>query len=130
MAMATLDTRYCRSAPLTLSRSSPSFLVLCLFSSNVIRTPNLDALARQGVRLENYYVQPVCSPTRSCIMTGRYVIHTGVHTPFMDATQNALLLDEVTIAQRLKGAGDCSTATACSTCCPLLAVFGVDGGLR
>jgi arylsulfatase B/arylsulfatase I/J len=74
-------------------------------SSNVIHTPQLDALAYQGVRLENYYVQPVCSPTRSCIMTGRYVFHTGIHTPFMDATQNALLLDEVTVAQRLKSAG-------------------------
>lgn len=74
-------------------------------NANVVHTPNLDALAHQGVRLENYYVQPVCSPTRSCIMTGRYVIHTGVHTPFMDATQNALLIDEVTIAQRLKHAG-------------------------
>ena len=38
-------------------------------------------------------------------MTARYVFHTGVHTPFMDATQNALLLDEVTVAQRLKSAG-------------------------
>ena len=46
----------------------------------MIKTPHLDALALSGVRLENYYVQPVCSPTRSCIMTGRYVIHTGVRT--------------------------------------------------
>jgi hypothetical protein len=39
---------------------------------NVIHTPNLDALSAQGCRLENYYVQPVCSPTRSTIMyTGR-----------------------------------------------------------
>eukprot|EP00039_Didymoeca_costata_P021636 m.345041 g.345041 ORF g.345041 m.345041 type:complete len:597 (+) comp25690_c0_seq1:166-1956(+) len=74
-------------------------------SSNVIKTPNLDALAMQGVRLENYYVQPVCSPTRSCIMTGRYVIHTGVHVPFVDSSQNVLSIDEVTIAQRLKSAG-------------------------
>ena len=35
---------------------------------NVIFTPNLDALAGAGCRLENYYVQPVCSPTRSTIM--------------------------------------------------------------
>ena len=37
-----------------------------------IQTPNLDALANSGVRWENYYVQPVCSPTRGSLMTGRY----------------------------------------------------------
>jgi arylsulfatase B/arylsulfatase I/J len=36
-------------------------------------TPRIDALAGEGVKLENYYVQPVCSPTRSTLMTGRYV---------------------------------------------------------
>lgn len=35
-----------------------------------IRTPNLDKLAHSGVRLENYYVQPVCTPTRSALLTG------------------------------------------------------------
>ena len=37
-------------------------------SANVIHTPNLDALSAAGCRLENYYVQPVCSPTRSTVM--------------------------------------------------------------
>lgn len=36
-----------------------------------IRTPALDQLAAQGVKLENYYVQPICSPSRSQLMTGR-----------------------------------------------------------
>ena len=37
-----------------------------------IRTPNLDALAASGARLDQFYVQPVCSPTRAALMTGRY----------------------------------------------------------
>lgn len=37
-----------------------------------IKTPTLDRLAAQGVKLENYYVQPLCSPSRSQLMTGRY----------------------------------------------------------
>jgi arylsulfatase A-like enzyme len=41
-------------------------------------TPTLDRLASEGVKLESYYVQPLCSPTRSTIMTGRYPCHTGV----------------------------------------------------
>lgn len=37
-----------------------------------IKTPNLDKLAAEGVILENYYVQPICTPTRSQLLTGRY----------------------------------------------------------
>ena len=45
--------------------------------SDQIPTPNIDDLANSGVILNSYYVLPVCSPTRSAIMTGRYPIHTG-----------------------------------------------------
>ena len=41
-------------------------------------TPYLDELAYQSTRLEMYYVQPLCSPTRATIMTGRFTSHTGV----------------------------------------------------
>jgi hypothetical protein len=50
-------------------------------------------------------VQPVCSPTRATIMTGRYVIHTGIHTAFSDSVPNVLPIEEVTVAQHLKAAG-------------------------
>lgn len=36
-----------------------------------IRTPVLDSLAAQGVKLENYYIQPICTPSRSQLITGR-----------------------------------------------------------
>lgn len=39
-----------------------------------IKTPHLDKLAYQGVRLENYYVQPVCTPTRSALLSGSVYI--------------------------------------------------------
>jgi hypothetical protein len=38
-----------------------------------IKTPNLDKLAHAGAILKSFYVQPVCSPTRASLMTGRYV---------------------------------------------------------
>ena len=48
------------------------------FQGSVIHTPNINRLAAEGVILENYYVQPLCTPTRSTLMTGRYPIHTGI----------------------------------------------------
>lgn len=47
------------------------------FHGSKIRTPNVDKLASEGVILDNYYVQPYCTPTRGSLMTGRYPIHTG-----------------------------------------------------
>ena len=47
-------------------------------SAGVMPTPTLDALAGEGTKLEMYYVQPLCSPTRATFMTGRYSFHTGI----------------------------------------------------
>jgi len=44
------------------------------YHGSSIRTPNLDKLAQGGVRLENYYVQPICTPTRSQLLSGRYQV--------------------------------------------------------
>lgn len=44
------------------------------YHGSEIRTPHLDRLSAQGVRLENYYVQPLCTPSRNQLMTGRYQV--------------------------------------------------------
>ena len=43
-----------------------------------VKTPNLDKLHGDSVRLTNYHVSPVCSPTRAALMTGRHSQHVGV----------------------------------------------------
>jgi len=68
-----------------------------------IRTPNIDRLAREGVRFERFHVNPVCSPTRASLMTGRYYYRTGVVDTFLG--RSMMHPDEVTIAQMLGSAG-------------------------
>ena len=65
-----------------------------------IKTPHLDALAMQSVFMENFYVSPVCSPTRASIMTGKFALRTGVYDTF---NGGALMnTEETTIAELLQ----------------------------
>jgi len=48
---------------------------------NLPKTAALDELAREGVRFNNFWAQPVCSPTRATLMTGRYGFRTGIGRP-------------------------------------------------
>lgn len=75
-----------------------------------IPTPNIDSIARNGVRFTNGYVScPVCSPTRAGLMTGRYQQRFGHEFnpgPAEQASDNfGLALTEVTLADRLKSLG-------------------------
>ena len=78
----------------------------CGFSGGKeIKTPNLDKLASRGAVLESLYVQPVCSPTRAALMTGRYATRTGVYTVVRPHAKWGLPLSERTLASALKEAG-------------------------
>ena len=71
--------------------------------NEVIRTPELDAMHARSGYLSNFYVSPVCAPTRASLMTGRYnyrtrCIDTYVGRAMMDT-------DEVTLAEFLRDAG-------------------------
>ncbi|KAH3765094.1 Arylsulfatase I [Pelomyxa schiedti] len=72
----------------------------------VIQTPFLDSLAREGVILENYYTQPLCSPSRSALMTGRLPSHTGIGPMIINLDKGyGLPPGEHTLAESLKDAG-------------------------
>jgi arylsulfatase A-like enzyme len=83
------------------------------FGAPNIRTPRLDALAAEGQKWTSFYVQPVCSPSRAALLTGRLPVRNGMFgTPagsapkvFRDNAAQGLPLEEVTIAELLKTAG-------------------------
>lgn len=69
----------------------------------VLKTPNLDRLHAESVRLTQFHVSPVCSPTRACLMTGRYNYRTGVVDTY--AGRSMMAPEETTVAALLKDRG-------------------------
>jgi arylsulfatase A-like enzyme len=71
-----------------------------------IKTPNIDKLAQGGARLEQFYVQPMCTPTRAALMTGRYPFRYGLQTLVIPTpSKSGLSTEEWLLPQALKEAG-------------------------
>jgi arylsulfatase A-like enzyme len=68
-----------------------------------IRTPVLDSIARNSTRIDPFYVSPVCAPTRSSLMTGRYHLRTGVYDTYNGGAMMAP--GEITVAEVLADNG-------------------------
>ena len=102
-------------------RKLPNFVVIvaddlgvgdlgCYGGTNA-RTPALDRIASEGVRLtECYTPAPTCSPARAALLTGRHPLRTGITRVFVPKEVQGLPDAELTLAEHLKGAG---YATAC-----------------
>lgn len=76
------------------------------FRGSEIKTPNLDALAKTGAELQDFYVQPMCTPTRAALMTGRYPLRYGLQTGVIPSGgRYGLATDEWLLPQALKESG-------------------------
>jgi arylsulfatase A len=96
--------------------SRPNFLILLCddlgygdlgcYGNRIIRTPNLDRLASEGVRFTSFYASaPVCSPSRAGLLTGRTPYRSGIYDWIPAGSPMHLPASEVTVAALLKKAG-------------------------
>lgn len=107
------------------SENPPNFIVVFCddlgygdigsFGHPIIRTPNIDRMVVEGQKWTQFYVaDPVCTPSRAALLTGRYPIRNGMtsskrHVFFPDSP-NGLPLQEITIAELLKPSGYATAA--------------------
>ena len=79
---------------------------LGVYGHPLIKTPRLDRLASEGLKLTSFYASaPVCSASRYSLLTGRYAIRAGINGALMPESKGGLGADETTLADILKTAG-------------------------
>ncbi|CAM9421039.1 unnamed protein product, partial [Ectocarpus fasciculatus] len=74
-------------------------------TGGLVPTPFIDALSSTGIRFNRHYVQPVCTPTRAALMTGRYAANTGLVWPMVPGCPAGLPNDMDTLPRALKREG-------------------------
>lgn len=79
------------------------------FGSPTIKTPHLDKMAREGIRLTDFYAQTVCGPSRAALMTGCYSLRVAIEKNVVEIHPH-LHTDEITIAEVLRPLGYASIA--------------------
>jgi arylsulfatase A-like enzyme len=105
----------CLLAPVAAAQPRPNIVFIMAddlgnadlgYRGGQVKTPNIDKLAKDGVRLESFYGQQVCTPSRAALMTGRYPMRLGLQTLVIFPSHTyGLPLDERTLPQALRDAG-------------------------
>ncbi len=81
------------------------FADLHMDGNPVIRTPNIDQMARDGLQLTSLYTAPLCTPTRGMLLTSRYPVRTGLINVTGPESPQGIRTEDVTIAEALKASG-------------------------
>ncbi len=72
------------------------------YNGSAIKTPNIDFLAKNGVRLNRFYVNPTCSPSRASFLTGRPASRMGIVAPISGRSEKSLPDSIITLPQTLQ----------------------------
>ena len=83
--------------------------------STQIPTPAMDEIAHSGVILNHFHAQPVCTPSRASLMSGRHAIHHGIYMPFGQGTNLHLNLSYTLLPAGLKKLGYETHAVGCAS---------------
>ena len=75
------------------------------YHGSEIETPHIDSLAESGLVLERFYVQPICSPTRAAVMTGKSAARLGLYQPISKLDPGGLPLEETLMPEFLSAGG-------------------------
>jgi arylsulfatase A len=78
---------------------------LASYGHPTVRTPNLDRMAAEGIRLTSFYAQPVCTPSRAALLTGRYPVRSGMTRVLFPSDTTGLPASELTLAEALRARG-------------------------
>jgi arylsulfatase A-like enzyme len=79
---------------------------LACFGNEVIRTPNIDRMASEGMKFTEFYsASPVCSPSRAALLTGRIPQRMGINNVFFPRSFTGMPLEEITTGDLLKSVG-------------------------
>ncbi len=78
---------------------------LSSFGHPTIRTPNIDRMAAEGVRLTSFYAANSCTPSRAQLLTGRYAFRSGLLVPYGPDSPIGIGADEITLGDALKRQG-------------------------
>ncbi len=115
-----LGTWFLASACVSAADSPPNIIVILIddmgygdigpFGATKQKTPNLDRMAKEGMKLTSFYAAPACSVSRAQLLTGSYGTRVNVPWVYMPASPQGLNPEEITIADHLKKLG---YATAC-----------------
>ncbi|WP_241031637.1 sulfatase-like hydrolase/transferase [Rhodococcus koreensis] len=68
-------------------------------------TPRIDRLARDGMKLTNFNVEPQCTPSRSALLTGRFALRSGTHSVSLTGAPYGLVQWEITLPKLLAEQG-------------------------
>ncbi|MHB8900054.1 MAG: sulfatase-like hydrolase/transferase [Thermoguttaceae bacterium] len=105
-----LSPSWCAAQPnvIVIMADDQGSVDLGCYGAQDLHTPHTDALSRRGIRFTQFYAgAPVCSPSRACLLTGRYPVRAGVpgNCASQRGGQGALPVAEVTLAEMFKAAG-------------------------
>ena len=120
LALALLIMSFCHHQPIFAAESKPNIVVIFIddlgyadigpFGATKQKTPNLDRMAAEGMKLTSFYAAPVCSVSRAQLLTGCYGSRVSVPGVFFPGNADGLNPAENTVAERLRALG---YTTAC-----------------